>query len=118
MSPHQTSSSLSGWRTIRLSFGVRPVFSPEYEISAPEDAPPGAEQAFITQTAFFEPKGLFGLLYWYALYVPHRFIFTGMIEELGRRAELFQRHAARQNGSADAPLPDLTPELLAKLVER
>ena len=27
------------------------------------------------------PKGLFGLLYWYALYVPHRFIFTGMIEE-------------------------------------
>ena len=64
------------------------------------------------------PKGLFGLLYWYALYVPHRFIFTGMIEELGRRAELFQRHAARQNGSADAPLPDLTPELLAKLVER
>jgi uncharacterized protein YbjT (DUF2867 family) len=90
----------------------------QYEISAPEDAPPGAEQAFITQTAFFEPKGLFGLLYWYALYVPHRFIFTGMIEELGRRAELFQRHAARQNGSADAPLPDLTPELLAKLVER
>ena len=33
------------------------------------------------------PKGLFGLLYWYALYVPHRFIFTGMIEALGRRTE-------------------------------
>jgi uncharacterized protein YbjT (DUF2867 family) len=88
----------------------------QYEISAPEDASDGGAEALITQTAFFEPKGLFGLLYWYALYVPHKFIFTGMIEELGRRAELFQQRAPR-NGRSNGHLPKLTPELLSELVE-
>ena len=41
----------------------------------------------ILQTAFFAPKGLFGLLYWYSLYPMHGLIFGGMIREIGRRAE-------------------------------
>lgn len=41
----------------------------------------------ITQTAFFAPKGLFGLLYWYGLYPLHSVIFSGMIRKLGHRAE-------------------------------
>ncbi|MFT4606179.1 MAG: hypothetical protein ACI9W4_002927 [Rhodothermales bacterium] len=48
----------------------------------------------LTQTAFFEPKGLVGFLYWSTFYVPHRFIFPGMLRELRRRAEL----GARQPG--------------------
>ena len=40
----------------------------------------------ITQTAFFEPKGLPGLAYWYALYPVHRLIFRGMIRALSQRA--------------------------------
>jgi uncharacterized protein YbjT (DUF2867 family) len=79
----------------------------QYEISSPGER---ADDALITQTAFFEPKGLFGLLYWYALYVPHKFIFTGMIEELGRRAEHLEARA--QNGR----VPDPTPEMLAEIV--
>ncbi|RMF57428.1 MAG: DUF2867 domain-containing protein, partial [Bacteroidetes bacterium] len=39
------------------------------------------------QTAFFEPHGLSGLLYWYVLYPAHRIIFRGMIRALVRRAE-------------------------------
>ena len=52
-----------------------------------EVAPRRGERTLLTQTAFFEPKGLLGFLYWYLFYVPHRFIFPGMLRELGRRAE-------------------------------
>lgn len=41
----------------------------------------------LVQTAFFASKGLFGLLYWYALYPLHGLIFSGMIREIARRAE-------------------------------
>jgi uncharacterized protein YbjT (DUF2867 family) len=39
----------------------------------------------LVQTAFFAPKGLLGLLYWYALYPIHRLIFAGMIRQLVER---------------------------------
>jgi hypothetical protein len=39
------------------------------------------------QTAFFAPKGLFGLLYWYVLYPIHGLIFSGMIRKLAQQAE-------------------------------
>ncbi|MCU0462936.1 MAG: SDR family oxidoreductase [Anaerolineae bacterium] len=41
----------------------------------------------LTQTAFFAPMGLFGLLYWYILYPLHGLIFSGMIRQLAKRAE-------------------------------
>jgi len=41
----------------------------------------------LNQCAYFAPKGLFGLLYWYALYPIHRIIFSAMIAELTKRAE-------------------------------
>jgi uncharacterized protein YbjT (DUF2867 family) len=41
----------------------------------------------LVQTAFFAPKGLAGLLYWYGLYPLHRLIFSGMIRQLAQRAE-------------------------------
>jgi hypothetical protein len=85
----------------------------QYEVSEPEDGNERAEdaQAFVTQTAFFEPRGLIGLLYWYALYVPHRFIFTGMIEELGRRAELLE--ARSENGRVPDPTTKMLKEMTA-----
>jgi uncharacterized protein YbjT (DUF2867 family) len=36
-------------------------------------------QSTIRQTAIFEPRGLTGLLYWYALYPIHSLIFSGML---------------------------------------
>lgn len=41
----------------------------------------------IRLTAFFEPKGLWGLIYWYSLYPIHHVIFKGMVKVLRRRAE-------------------------------
>ena len=40
----------------------------------------------LIQTAFFEPKGLPGLAYWYALYPIHGLIFRGSIRVLQQRA--------------------------------
>lgn len=40
----------------------------------------------IRQTAIFDPLGLKGQLYWYSLYVPHEFVFNGMIRGIARAA--------------------------------
>jgi uncharacterized protein YbjT (DUF2867 family) len=38
------------------------------------------------QTAVFDPRGLGGLLYWYACYPLHRVLFRGMLNAIGKRA--------------------------------
>jgi uncharacterized protein YbjT (DUF2867 family) len=43
-------------------------------------------QTRLVQTAFFAPKGLLGLAYWYVLYPIHRIIFARMIHTLAQRA--------------------------------
>lgn len=43
-------------------------------------------QTEIRQTAVFEPHGLSGLLYWYALYPIHGLIFGGMLEGIASAA--------------------------------
>jgi uncharacterized protein YbjT (DUF2867 family) len=48
--------------------------------------PHATGRSLLTQTAFFAPKGLAGLLYWYALYPVHAFIFSGLVRQVGRRA--------------------------------
>lgn len=46
-----------------------------------------AQTTKLVQTAYFAPKGLFGLLYWYSLYPLHSLIFSRMIEKLVQQAE-------------------------------
>lgn len=41
----------------------------------------------IRQTAIFDPIGLWGLLYWYSLYLVHQFVFSGMLRGIARAAE-------------------------------
>ncbi len=51
-----------------------------------EARPESDGKTLLLQTAFFEPKGLFGLLYWYALYPIHGLIFSGLIRRIGEQA--------------------------------
>jgi len=51
-----------------------------------EGRPENKGQTLLLQTAFFEPKGLLGLLYWYALYPIHSLIFSGLIQKIARQA--------------------------------
>ncbi len=39
-------------------------------------------QSTVRQTAIFDPVGLSGLMYWYALYPLHQFVFHGMLRNL------------------------------------
>jgi uncharacterized protein YbjT (DUF2867 family) len=52
----------------------------QYEV---EPTPTGSR---LIQTAFFEPKGLPGLAYWYGLYPAHGLIFRGMVKRLAERS--------------------------------
>jgi hypothetical protein len=60
----------------------------------------------LIQTAFYAPKGLAGLLYWYLLYPAHAAIFAGMVEQIGRRAE--------EAAAAGAKDPTVSSELPTK----
>jgi uncharacterized protein YbjT (DUF2867 family) len=44
----------------------------------------------LEQNAIFAPKGLLGLVYWYALYPIHRWIFNGLIEQISTKAEQYR----------------------------
>lgn len=47
---------------------------------------PGEAGTTIHQTAVYDPEGLFGLLYWYALYPVHGPVFNGMLRGIAERA--------------------------------
>lgn len=48
---------------------------------------PDGDGSVVRQTALFEPRGLAGLAYWYALYPLHGLIFGGMLRGIARAAE-------------------------------
>lgn len=48
--------------------------------------PQAADRAILSQTAYFAPKGVWGLVYWYLLYPIHKVIFAGMIRKIAERA--------------------------------
>ncbi|MEX0601044.1 MAG: SDR family oxidoreductase, partial [Rhodothermales bacterium] len=50
-------------------------------------APVESGGGMLSQTAFFEPRGLAGFLYWYGLYPVHRIIFRGMLDRIKERVE-------------------------------
>ncbi len=62
---------------------------------------PEASGSTIRQTAVFEPRGLSGLLYWYALYPAHEMVFAGMLRGIAKAAaadkKAFERSSAPQN---------------------
>jgi hypothetical protein len=53
----------------------------EFEVSEAE------EKSQIRQTAIFDPIGLPGLAYWYALYPLHQLVFARMLKGVARAAE-------------------------------
>jgi hypothetical protein len=53
----------------------------QFEVSPAADG-----RTRLVQTAFFEPRGLFGFLYWWAIWPLHRVVFGGMLRSLARQA--------------------------------
>jgi uncharacterized protein YbjT (DUF2867 family) len=52
-----------------------------------EVTPVDATISRLAQTAFFAPRGLWGLCYWYLLYPIHALIFSGLARRIAARAE-------------------------------
>ena len=52
---------------------------------------PEGEGSRIRQTATFDPLGLTGLAYWYAVWPLHQLVFAGMLKGLARKAETLDR---------------------------
>lgn len=58
----------------------------------------------IRQTAVFDPFGLSGLVYWYALFPVHQFIFAGMLRKIAQAAnEKRPKPVAEQPNSDSQP---------------
>ena len=53
-----------------------------------ESAPNAAGGTTLRQTAFFEPRGLFGYAYWYMVLPFHEFIFGNMVRRIVEEAEI------------------------------
>lgn len=94
------------WRVERVEPGR--LLRMRAEMKVPGDAwlqfeatPTPEGPTHLRQTAYFVPKGLFGLLYWYTLYPIHRRIFSGLIHEIAQRAEVNHRRRARDSGAHD-----------------
>ncbi len=68
-----------------------------------EPAPGG--KTLLSQTAYFQSRGLAGLLYWYGLYPIHRVIFKGMVAALAARAVRAARRPHTPQGGVPSPVP-------------
>jgi uncharacterized protein YbjT (DUF2867 family) len=52
------------------------------------ESEPKEKKTLLTVTAYFAPHGLFGFLYWYAMWPFHKFIFDGLTRRIASRARV------------------------------
>ena len=71
-------------RRLTLHFGMKAPGSGILEFELEPRAEGGTR---LTETAYWHPRGVWGLLYWYALVPFHLFIFRAMTRAMVRRAE-------------------------------
>ena len=87
---------LDWWRVVRVQENQELVLEAEMRLPGTawlkfeiESLDSGSTQ--ITQTAIFDPKGLLGLIYWYALHFIHRIIFRGLLRKIAKKAEKLEK---------------------------
>ena len=88
----RTGDSLDFWRVEDLQ--INESLRLKAEMKVPGKAwlqfhidPLKSDQSTLSQTAFFAPRGLLGLAYWYLLYPIHKVIFRGLVEKLKVNSE-------------------------------
>jgi hypothetical protein len=80
----------------------------EFHVEPAEDEGEGLVR--IVQTASFIPRGLFGLVYWYAVLPLHGFVFRGMLRGIRRTAEREAHATGRPDAFRDPRIRSITPE--------
>ncbi len=83
--------TLDWWRVEALESDRRLLLRAEMKLPGRAwlefEVAPGDEGSEIQQTAIFDPMGLLGLAYWYAIYPLHAVIFRGMLAGIVHAAE-------------------------------
>lgn len=83
--------TLDFWRVEAYESGRRLRLAAEMKLPGRAwlefDVEPAAGGAIVHQTAVFEPVGLLGLMYWYALLPVHAVMFGGMLRAIARLAQ-------------------------------
>ena len=69
-------------------------FRVEDDVTCGKDAAPGAS-CLLHQEALFQPRGLLGMIYWYAVVPFHHIVFRGMLSGIRREAIEIARDAVR-----------------------
>ncbi len=102
--------ALDFWRVVGLEENRRLALRAEMKL--PGEAmlefriqPEGERRSVLCQTALFQPRGLLGLLYWYAVLPLHHLVFAGMLRSIRREAV----ELAERNKSSALPAPTVTP---------
>jgi Protein of unknown function (DUF2867) len=79
------------WRVERLETGRLVRFMAEMKLPGRAwlefEVTPSAQGSVLRQTAIFDPVGMWGQLYWYALFPLHELVFGGMLRQIVRAAE-------------------------------
>jgi len=89
--PHQlaTGDALDFWRVEDVVQDRRLRLAAEMKVPGRAwlqfEVEPTQGGSSIRQTAIFDPAGVWGLLYWYALYPIHRWIFAGMLRSIAAK---------------------------------
>ncbi len=83
--------ALDFWRVERVLEGRMLLLRAEMKLPGKgwlqfEAKPRGENSSILRLTAYFEPRGFLGNIYWYSLYPVHTWIFRGLLAEIRRRA--------------------------------
>ncbi len=88
------------WRVEAFDPGTRLLLTAEMKLPGRAwlefEVEPAATGSVIRQTAIFDPVGLWGLLYWYAVWPLHQLVFAGMLREVAAAAN--RPHRAETRG--------------------
>jgi uncharacterized protein YbjT (DUF2867 family) len=89
--------ALDFWRVVGVETNRRLALRAEMKL--PGEAllefriePGGPGNCTLQQTAFFQPRGLLGLLYWYSVVPLHHIVFRGMLHGIERESLKMRQH--------------------------
>jgi uncharacterized protein YbjT (DUF2867 family) len=83
-------------RRLTLHFGMK---APGAGVLEFDIEPADTQRTRVTVTAYWHPKGFWGLAYWYALVPAHLFLFRGWTAAIARRAEAAEARAAQREAA-------------------
>ena len=83
--------ALDFWRVVRVDAPHRLRLVAEMKVPGKailefEIHPLSDNESELVQNAYFQPKGLWGILYWGAVYPLHHYIFGGMLRAIAQKA--------------------------------